>query len=447
MKKSLALILALVMAVLCGAAFAEDYPEKVEGIDLGGRTIYIYDYWTSEAQSKRKADPTEEEQATYDYRDWIEATYNCKIVQIQKGGWGDNVNELINFVTAPDDTLCVYILPPDFVGSPMNNNYFMPWDERILANEKWNEFVCSFMTKGGQVYGVYPGATEPRQCLFFNKTVLENAGIEWETIYDMQADGTWTWEAFEEMLAKIQQDTNNDGVVDIWALTGNNSDFYLMGAFSNNGSFFELNENEELVVTANKDETVNGLNWAKRVWSEYAFPQPADSQWNYFVEDFKAGERGFLMYQTYGGFNDNAEISGTEFEWGCVAFPMGPSGDRYVTINSDNVTVMPNVYDAETAYQIQFIYDLYTNVTPGYDDEDAWIGNKYNYTDDRAVDETYAMLRDDAHVVANNALSLGAINDVLGRPLLWNISWREPAELIEEAMDAWQAMCDTYNGK
>ena len=47
------------------AAFAE-YPAPVEGIDLGGATISIYDYWTANAD--RVADPDDETAALYDIR-------------------------------------------------------------------------------------------------------------------------------------------------------------------------------------------------------------------------------------------------------------------------------------------------------------------------------------------------------------------------------------------
>ncbi len=58
MKKLLALILAALMLLACTAALAEEaeYPEVVEGIDFGGKTIYIYDYWTA-SRSPRATGP------------------------------------------------------------------------------------------------------------------------------------------------------------------------------------------------------------------------------------------------------------------------------------------------------------------------------------------------------------------------------------------------------
>jgi len=450
MKKLVALLMAIMMLLACTSVLAEapeGYPEIKEGVDFGGAEIFVYDYWTASAD--RKADPNEEEQAQYDYRDWIMETYNCKITQIQKGDWTTNVQELTNFCTAPDGTLCLYILPPDFVGTPMANDLFAAWDTDLidLTADKWNGSTLNFMTKGGKVYGVATGNSEPRQCLYFNKRVLEEAGIDWETIYDMQAEGTWTWEAFEGMLAQINKDTDNDGVLDIYGMTGNNSDLYMMGVVSNGGEFFRFNDAGELEIAVNSDEALEGLAWTKDIWAKYGYQQPADGSWDYFKDAWKQGFCGFYMYQTYGGFNDNSEMADMEDEWGCVAFPIGPKGETYVNITSDNVTVIPNVYDAETAGKLAFIYDLWSNATPGYDDEEAWIGNKYNFTDDRAVDETYAMLREPEHCVANATLYIGSVNDVIGSPLLWQLGGSTPAELVEAATPAWQALCDAFNGK
>ena len=450
MKKLVSLLLAVLMLCASFAALAEapeGYPEVKEGIDLGGAQIYIYDFWTASAE--RKAEPNDEEAAQYAYRDWIEATYNCKITQIQKGDWTTNVQELINFCTAPDGTLCLYILPPDFVGSPMANNLFAAWNENDLIDltaDKWNGAAIDFMTKGGKVYGVATGNSEPRQCLFFNKRVLEEAGIDWEKeVYDAQADGTWTWEAFETLLKKINKDTDNDGILDIYGMTGSNNDLYMMGVVSNGGAFFEFNEAGELQIACNSDEALEGLAWAKELWNNYGYQQPTDGSWDYFKEAWKQGFCGFYMYSTYGGFGDNPEFP--DMDWGCVAFPKGPKGETYLNITSDNVIVIPNVYDADTVAKLALIYDLWSNATPGYDDEFAWVGNKYNVTDDRAVDETYAMLREPEHCFANATLYLGSVNDILGSPLLWQMGGNEPGALVEAATPAWQALCDTFNGK
>jgi len=444
MKKLVALLLAVMMLSAMALAEApEGYPEVVPGIDLGGATITILDYWSGDGA--RAAEPSEEQQAQYDYRDWIMATYNCVVEQKQGGDWGTCAEEMINFVSAPDGSYRAYIIEPGKVGSLVANGVAAPIEYDFSA-EKWNQATINAWTLNGQVYGFSTGATEPRGCLYFNKRILEEANIDWNTIYDMQKEGTWTWAAFEELLKATTIDKDNDGIIDVYGFGGSGDDFYNCTVFGNGGSYFDFVDGK-LQPTMNSEATIEALTWGKEMQSKYWMPTPEGANWDWFKEAWKAGSFAFYAYQTYGGYNDNSEMADMEDEWGCVAFPVKNAGDTYIHVASENTTLIPNVYTAEEIKNIMFIVDLWTNATPGYDDEDAWIGNKYNYTDDRAVDETYAMLRQAENARDNKVVLLGTSNDVLGASLLWAIGGSDPAALIEAGMPAWQALCDTFNAK
>ena len=439
----------LLSGLLTHHAFAE-YPEiKIDPstgypYDFGGETIYIYDYWTSDTE--RKPNPTEKEQALYDYQDWIQSTYNCKVEQIAKGDWGSNADELIRFFSNSNvSQLCLFIIPSDFVGKVLQANAAAAWNlynSTIIEGEKWNQSSMELMAQDGLVYGVSTGYSEPRQCLYFNKRVLEEAGVDWNSIYDMQAEGTWTWSAFETILHQIQKDLDNDGILDIYGLTGSNVDLFRIAVFSNGGSFFDYSDEGKLSVNANSDNSLEALNWAKRIWNSYGYRQSADDSWDYYKDAWKQGFCGFYIYQAYGGFNKNSEMSDMVDEWGCVAFPIGPKGQTYVTIVSDNITVIPNVYDQETTNRIAFIYDLWTNTPTSYDDDK--IASLYNYTDERAVNETYSMLRKSEHCVIDRAILIGSLNDIEGEDFLWNLEGNEVDELIENKLKIWEKDCNTY---
>ncbi|MBO7662534.1 MAG: extracellular solute-binding protein [Clostridia bacterium] len=450
MKKVLALVLAAMMLLVCCGALAEapeGYPAVVEGIDFGGADVTIYDYWSGEGA--RKTDPTEEEQLQYDYRDWINATYNVNLSQKQDGDWGSNATQMTNFTTSPDGSLRLYIIEPGSVASLVSGGVVAPVSDKYvdLQSAKWNSAERDFMTIGGKIYGLYSGNSEPRGCLYFNKRVLQEAGIDWNTIYDLQKEGKWTWAAFEEMLKTITRDTDNDGVNDIYGILGSGDDMYVCAVFSNGGSFFDFDADGKLQPTMNSDATISALSWGKDLQAKYWAPTPEGANWDWYKDAWKQGYCGFYMYQTYGGFNDNSEMADMKDEWGCVAFPVPNEGDTYITVVSDNITLIPACYDEETVAKLTFLYDLWTNDTPGVETEGNWIGNKYNYTDERAVDETYAMLREPEHARVNKTLYLGTQNDVLGNSLLWSLGGSTPAELIEAGMPAWQALCDTFNNK
>ena len=201
------------------------------------------------------------------------------------------------------------------------------------------------------------------------------------------------------------------------------------------------------MIAANSQAALDALQMRKTMWENYGAPQPEGSNWDWFKDFWKQGTTAFYAGQTWQGFNPNAEMSDMEDEWGAVMYPKGPNADDYYAMACDNIYGIPNVYDEATSLMIQQIYDLYTNDTPGVDAEDAWIGDKYLYTDERAVDETYAMMREDAHSVANKTYLLGSTNDVLGAALLWGpIGSMTPAEAVESATPVWQDMLDVFNG-
>ena len=454
MKKIMALVLAALMLLgCCSFAAAEEvpegYPEIIEGLDFGGRTVYIYDWWSNddEAHSARTAEPDEETQLLYDYRDWLEKTYNVKIVETALSDWAGNPTELANMVMNKDNSkLCLVAVAADFAGTPLANDLYMPWDID-LSGEKWNKADLDFMTKDGKVYGVHAGKTEPRSCVFFNKRVLNEAGVDPETIYDAQANGTWTWDMMIEIMEKVQRDKDNDGTYDVWGMVGSGDELAIGLMFSNNASFFDYDENGKLAITANSQPALDALQMRKTMAEKYMAPQPEGSNWDWFKDYFKQNDVAFYPGQTWQGFNDGAELSDMNDEWGCVMYPKGPNADDYYAMACDNVYGIPNVYDAETSEKIQKIYDLDTMDTPGVDTEDGWIGNKYLYTDERAVDETYAMMREAEHSVPNLTYLLGSTNDVLGSALLWGpIGSMSPAEAVESATPVWQGMLDVFNG-
>ena len=453
MKKIISLVLAAMLLLgCCSFAAAEElpegYPEKIEGLDFGGQTVYIYDWWSSDdaEHSTRKADPDEEEQLLYDYRDWLEATYNVKIVNCawDKGGWQESPQELANMVNdGHADDLCLIIIDPNFAGGPLANGLLEPWTID-LTGPQWLSSVSDFMTKDGKVYGVLAADEEPREVIFFNKKVLEDAGIDYNEIYDLAANKEWTWAKFEEYMEKVQQDTDNDGIYDIWALTGN-GDRLLRGCVYGNGGTFFGDVDGKLAITADSDATLKGIA-QRQAWDRF-MPQKADfapdGEWNWFEGFWKQGTTAFFVGQNYEGIG----MRSCDFEWGYVPFPMGPDATDYLYAAVDNICVIPaKCYDAETVLKLEQIYALYTYPTPGIDADTAWIGDKYTYADDRAVDETLATLRQPQHAVGNKTYLLGDENTVLGSTLMWNLSSGTPAEIVEAARDVWQFRCDVFNG-
>ncbi len=444
MKKIVALLLAAMMLLACLSALAEvpeGYPEIIEGLDFGGETVYIYDWYST---GERAEEPTDDQQLQYDYWDWLEETYNVKIVETTLGTWDGMVSELQNIVTNQDNSkLCIIGISGGFIGPALANGLLMPWTYGL---ENFNAATVEFMTKGGVCYGVCGSAfVEPRQCVFFNKQVLEDANIDWNELYDLQASGEWTWDKMEEYMEKVQRDLDNDGVLDIYALTGNGDDGTIGLVVSNEGDFFDFDENGKLVYTADKDNNTLEALARRTEWNKYYRP---NENWDDYQRFWPEGNVAFFIGQSYEGFNGNSTVNGVE-RWGCVALPKGPAAERYTSAADNNIFGIPNVFDEETSLKLQQIYTLYRMPTPGLD-EDAWSNPFYELTDDRAIEETYAMLRQGENATIMKFNYLGDRNTVLGNydgnGIIWRLGEGTPAEVCESARPGMEARCADFNG-
>ncbi len=444
MKKIIALLLAAMMLLACCSfSLAEDvpesYPEVIEGLDFGGATVHIYDWYST---GERAEDPTDDQQLQYDWWDYLEATYNVKFDENTLSNWDGMVAALQEIVTnQKNDELMIIGVSGGFVGPALANGLFMPWTYGL---ENFNAATEEFMTINGVCYGVCGGKyLEPRQCVFFNKQVLEDANIDWNELYDAQADGTWTWDKMEEYMDKVQRDLDNDGVLDVYALTGNGDDGTIGLVVSNNGDFFDFDENGKLRYTADKDNNTLEALARRQEWGKYYRP---NENWDDYQRFWPEGNVAFFIGQSYEGFNGNSTVNGVE-RWGCVALPKGPAADSYTSAVDNNIFGIPAVYDEETSLKLQQIYTLY-RMNPEQD-EDGWSNAFYALTDDRAIEETYAYLRENGDIMKFNYL--GDRNTILGNydgnGIIWRLGEGTPAEVCESARPGMEARCADFNGE
>lgn len=458
MKRYLALFLSLVM-ILCALpmAFAEDIDNPYEEygveiqrdadgnvIDLGGMEIIVCDWWTSDWHDVEPTSAASE--ATYDYRTWLEETYNFTIVQRNDTTWGDSPSDFTNLATTGSDKNYVWILRADAALAPYKAGLFYDLttlDCLNFSDEKWNETTTSLYTKDGHVYAMRPEKAEPRKGVYFNKRLLTEAGVDPESLYDMQADGTWTWEAFAELCEKLTRDTDNDGVTDRYAMMSFSSHLLPAAVVSNGAGFVQVDENGQYYNAAESEAFLEAMNWVIDLVSKYEMKAPEGANWDYFQTAFINGEVALQVHEEY----FVSSLSDMEDDFGFVFFPKGPKADTYLFAPSDNIMVIPACYDADTAWKIAFAYNLFTNPTPGYDDTDDWkTGYLAQFRDDRAVDETLAMMREPEHQFVWYSDMISGYD--LGNQYIYNVyaQAETPAEKAESMRGTWQAYIDEANG-
>ncbi len=418
-KKWLALMLAVVVAMGtlsgCGGkddpapentpTTSDENPDSPDGQDsgsslktyedLGGMEVTVGDWYSSEEEDLS----TTYAEETSAYRQQIFDQYNFTLTRKSIAAWVDMPTKFTTEVMSGNPSVDIWYLYQTDVSQPLKNNLF--YDLSTVktvdfSEEKWNQQVKELMTYKGGIYGMST-ELEPRAGIFYNKRLFEDAGIDPEEPYDLQASGEWTWDKFEEYCKKLTQDIDNDGVTDIYAMASFNKDYFKLCAVTNGAQFVSRDADGKYQNATGTQNFIDAMNWGvSLIENKYIMPDPEGAAWDWFITAFRDGECAMQAAEVYtvGSFAESMED-----EFGFVMFPAGPNGDM-ATVPLDNIVVVPNIEYSDPEYvdKIMFAYNLYTETTPGYSLDDSWKQTYYaQFTDTRAVDETLALMREDKH--------------------------------------------------
>lgn len=421
--------------------------------DLGGMEIIVRDWWHSADGSDAY---NEYETYLRDYQEWAMWRYNFTIKQIGMDEWDSYPQSLVAYVDkGGDDANYVFVLVNS--GELLNaERQGYAYDLSTLdclkfGEEKWVSGVHKYHSEGSSIYAMNFKLPEPRMAMFFNKSVLRDAGIDPDDIYKWQESGEWTWEKFEEVCKKITRD-------DVYALNGVSSFLYENAVYSNNGEFVGM-ENGKYVNGLAASRTQDALKWAMHMWDNYAYPEPeeyneetgeyetVDLPWDHGVIEWCQGKGAFLAWDIGAVVARMSEPDAfSKDDLGMVCMPKGPAASDYTNIYSDNAYVIPSCYDAEKAWNIAFALNAWTMPISGYNEEEAVL-NSYYYAfgDTKPVDLTIKRLLSNGRVTYHNKIEY--FDTGLGEDLFWRLPWDD--ELIEsnyaETIEKWNAVIAQAN--
>ncbi len=412
--------------------------------DLGGMNITLGDWYSAEDEAAL----TQYAEDTQAYREEIQSTYNFTIERKKISSWTDMAETFTTQVMAGTPEVDIWYLYQDTVSQPLKNNLFYDLSTATtvdFSEPKWNKQVKELMTYNGGIYGMST-EMEPRAGVFFNKRIFEEAGIDPNEPYELQANGEWTWDKFEEYCEKLTQDTDNDGQTDIYAMASFSKDYLKLCAASNGAQFVTRNEAGEYENAMGTQNFIDAMNWGVSLIEKgYIMPDPEGAAWDWFITAFRDGECAMQTAEVY----TVSSFAGTmEDEFGFIMFPAGPNGTM-ATVPFDNVLVIPNCagYDAEKVDKMMFAYNLYTEEAPGYSHEDAWMNTYYGlFPDERDVDETLVLMRQDEHRILDYQSMIPG-TDYGDFTYSVYAGAKTPAEQLEEITPQWEGMIKKANGK
>ena len=416
-------------------------------IDLGGMEIIIRDWWSPEEPA---APSNDYEEARDEYRTWIQETYNFTIKEQAISDWGSAPQDFVDYVTTGgDDKNYVFVLRNDpAVVSGMANGLMYDLSTLDCLDFSSQKFQANktheMYSKGDAIYCTFAGASEARTGVFFNKRLVTDAGIDPESIYDMQKDGSWTWDKFDELMAACQRDTDNDGVDDVYGLTINESVMTDQAVFSNGGSYIGKGADGKFFYNLEAPETQEALEWCVDMYTKYDNHDPEGAEWDYYKEEFVNGKAAFMVDQEYCGTPGNF-LADMEDEVGFVMFPKGPKYDNYINVWDNNPHAIPGCYDEQRAWNIAFAWNLWTDDVAGYEGYNGYLSTaRQGVYDERAVDETITMMSEPDH---GTVAFHGVIPNLQsGAELTWNIvPGADVAACTEAIAGTWKAYVDEAN--
>ena len=416
---------------------------------LKGMDIVIGNFWGDWDTATRKASSDYEERLIA-YRAKIQKDNGFKIREKQIGTWESMSQVTATSIMAGKPAAQVFVLQPNWAMMLHNRKLLYPVSDSKSIDFsstkpiEWNRDVINSLTFNGKAYAFSIGYGTSRHGtgVFFNKRLFREAGLDPNLPYDMQKNGSWTWDAYFDLCKRLTRDINNDGIIDTYSMTMDLSTDILDALVASNGAnYIGRDRNGRFTNATGSPEFLQALQFGLRMKSEGILkPRPESTNWDWYKSEFTDGKVAMMVSPEWMA----NEIQGMRDDWGFVVFPKGPAARDYRYSSDENVMVVPSTYTPEEVDKILHAVQLW--YTPIEDDSDAWKIDYYNqYRDSRAVDETLAMLRDPKYGSIKNYVYIPGLER---GDIAWAMWWWEgdPAQLVESVSQSWNALINDANG-
>lgn len=348
--------------------------EETRTIRIGTWYDHYYDSTHQTIEDDPNLDNVEKAEMRLNKVRELEEKYNVKIewVNLTWEGIQESINTSI-LAGSPDvdiyESDLQFGIPASLNGYATDLKTVLPETSDVLNDQVVMKYL-DINTDG--VYLFKPvdaaGTIEATYPLAFNKQMLDEAGLEDpRALYER---GEWTWDKFKEYMIALTQDTNGDGVTDVYGF-GSDYQNLLTGLMMGNGTYIAANETENL----SSPEVGEVLSYMYDMYNvdKCAYP--------WYVDDFDTNRLWYkdglvAFWVTAAWIMDSNEDDTLEFEVCMVPWPVGPSGNAETNtskIVAGNFYFIPTgVENPELVYQVFYEYNnWYNDDLTIRDDEDS----------------------------------------------------------------------------
>ncbi|MCL2175216.1 MAG: extracellular solute-binding protein [Treponema sp.] len=429
-----------------GTVTIPEAPEEIRNT-LKGMNIVIGNWWNNyDPAAFRPRNDLEERQL--EHHKWLLQEYEFSMQDKNIGGWGEISQLATTSIMAGKPAATIFRLQADWALAlyrqnllyPVSNSKAVDWN--AVKPIEWNRHVANAFTFDNKTYAftVGYGSSGSAAAVFWNKRLFREAGLDPNLLYDLQKNGTWTWDKYLEICKQLTRDINNDGIIDTYAMPCDFSVDILDALVAGNAAMFvDRDASGKLVNATNRPEFIEAIRFYMRLKEEGVMkPKPEGIHWDWFVSEFIDGNVAMRIAPQH----SISDMRTMRDDWGIVLPPKGPRAKNYVVFSSENVMVIPS--RGYTDEQVDAI--LWAIQAWAVPLDDDWRINQYaNFRDRRAVDETMTMIRDQSlwqwrYHTQVPGFSTGGI--------AWELWWHEgePAQLVESVSQSWNALINDANG-
>ncbi|WP_461257755.1 ABC transporter substrate-binding protein [Treponema sp. R80B11-R83G3] len=382
-----------------------------------------------------------------EYRKALLKNNGIVIVQKNIGGWNQMLQNASTSIMSGKPAAHVMVLQPDWALSLYRQNLLYPVSDNGQVDlgktniVDWNKTVNDVFTFNNKIYAFTPGygGSFHATIIVWNKRLFREAGLDPNLPYDLQKNNQWTWDEFLEICKKLTRDINNDGKIDIYAMPSDLSTEILDAFVGSNGAAYVDKDpkTEKLVNATTRPEFVEAVQFFMKLRDEKVMMEkPPNARWDWHIPAFNDGKVAMRIDQQYIVNN----FSTLKDDWGMILPPIGPKAKNYTVFTDENVMIVPATYKKAQVDAIMWaVQAWYTPI------DNDWKAPLYQvYRDRRAIDETWAYIRDPKFQRWRYHLHVPGLNR---GDIAWKIWYHdgEAAQLIEAVSQQWNALIEDAN--
>jgi ABC-type glycerol-3-phosphate transport system substrate-binding protein len=442
----------MIVAVLISVTGCGDRNQQGAASGLKGMNI-VFGRWHNAYDVNTYEPRNEGEEKELEWRKKIQADYGFHMVIEELAGWDDYFPIVTTNLVAGNKRVQVYELGGEWAMTlykqgllyPISDSKYKLNNTVPVAGQRtaYNAMIAEMFTFGGKQYAGSVGIggdSWQGNFVFWNKRLFREAGLDPELPYNMQRDGTWTYENFFNIARQTTRDINNDGSIDIYGLPCDDVREVLYGlVYGNNANFVTIDSSGKFQNATNTPEFLEAIQFYVRMMEANVMkPRPPgdDVAWDWDFTEFFDGRTAMIIAPEW----RKGQMPEMADDYGCVLPPKGPRATDYRMSLTENVFVVPAFFSPEEVDAILQAFDLW-NVPM---DTDWKSGQYWAFRDRRAVDETMELTKNARNVTYRNfTLIPGYTVEEIGIPLR---TFRgNPAQLIEQAAPRWNALIADAN--